>query len=104
MGQLVEVAGRETLDENAKRFEVNRWLTGMGGRLYFAPSIAPSGALLAEPGGFADAILSLGDIKTVYVYGNQLVVTKQPSASWSELEPGVIEILSTAFEHYPKAG
>ncbi|RIK09912.1 MAG: hypothetical protein DCC49_04815 [Acidobacteria bacterium] len=101
MGQNVAVAVSETLDPDVRRFSTDRWLTGMGGRLYFDPEIAPDGAPKIPVGGYESKIFELGGIKSLYIYGSELTITKGDEASWDDLAPRIQEILAGAFRHYP---
>lgn len=101
MGQNVEVAVRETLDPNVHRYSTDRWLTGMGGRLYFDPELAPDGAPKIPVGGYEAKLFELDGVEAVYIYGSEVTVTKRKDVDWGLLDPAIQDVLREAFRHYP---
>lgn len=73
----------------------------MGGKLYFAPDLAPPGAPV--PTGYEAELLDLDGVVTVYTYGSDITVTKAEGASWGAIEPLALRILESAFRHYEPA-
>lgn len=100
MGQPVKVSVHETLDPEVRRFEVNRWLTGMGGGLYFAGEVAPDSAPKPPRGGVVGRILELDGIRSVYVYGNEVTVTADTEGRWHSLDSAVTKLLADAYRFY----
>ncbi len=103
MGRLVEVTEKTTLDSCVRRFETNRWLTGMGGRLYFSPGHRPASAPEPPEGSLEAKLVALDGVLSVYVYGNTVTVQKEPQASWEDLSPGILETIRHAFSYYSEA-
>lgn len=103
MGQPVKVTVKETLDPNVRRFETDRWLTGMGGRLYFAPEFRPAGAPAPPPGSLEAAVLEIPGVISVYTYGSTVTVSKDDKASWDDLARQVAEKIESAFSYYKVA-
>ncbi|MER3396667.1 MAG: hypothetical protein C4318_08740 [Acidimicrobiia bacterium] len=103
MGMRVEVKVKPTLDPDVHRFETNRWLTGMGGKLYLAEKFRPKGAPKPRQGTLESKLLEIGGVVSVYVYGSTVTVSKEPERSWDDLEPQIKEVLENAFSYYSRA-
>lgn len=103
MGMKIDVKVEPTLDPDVRRFETNRWLTGMGGRLYFGENSRPEGAPKPREGTLEAKILAIDGVVSVYVYGSTVTVSKEPHRSWEELEPDIKRFIENAFTFYQKA-
>jgi hypothetical protein len=103
VGQPVRVTVKDTLDSNVKRFETDRWLTGMGGRLYFAPAFRPTGAPVPRAGSLEERILAIPGVASVYVYGSTITVSKDQEATWEDLQPKISAEIENAFRFYKEA-
>lgn len=103
MGMPVEVVVKPTLDASVRRFETNRWFTGMGGRLYFAEEYRPQSAQAPQEGSLEAKILAIRGVVSVYVYGSTVTVSKDSEHSWEELEPKVADVIRNAFVYYADA-
>jgi ribonuclease HII len=95
MGQPVEVTVKDTLDDDVRIFETNRWLTGMGSGVYARAEEAPEGSM-------ARMILDTGDVEAVHVYGSTITVTKQRNADWDELAATLQKNLENFYIFYPE--
>ena len=95
MGQPVGVTVKETLDDDVRVFETDRWLTGMGSGLFQSPDEAPAGTM-------ARMILGLDGPRSVHVYGNCLTVTKRHDAAWDELAETIRTNLENFYIYYPE--
>ncbi len=97
MGQLIKVTERDSIDPNVKNFVMDRGLTGMGLKEYHDASQATTDAgddLLAR------RLFALGDIASVFIYDNVVVVSGTPSTDWPTLTPQVVNAIENLFIHY----
>jgi hypothetical protein len=103
LGRPVDVTEKSTLDSDVRLYETNRWLTGMGGRLYFAEEYRPGSAPVPQEDSLEARLLSINGVVSVYVYGSTVTVSKDADHSWEELSPKVIETIQNAYTYYAKA-
>ncbi len=103
MGKPVDVTVKPTLDPAVRRFETNRWLTGMGGRLYFSEAYRPATAPAPKDGTLEQKLLSIDGVVSVYVYGSTITISKDEEHSWEQLEPEIVETIKNAYTYYAKA-
>ncbi len=75
-----------TPNPNAMKFNVSASVTGGGSESYTSKEAAQDSPLAA-------GIFALEGVTGVFMLGNFVTVNKDPSASWNELVPSVMEVI-----------
>lgn len=82
----VSVDVQPTPNPNALKFTLSVKVLEQGSKSYTSKEAAAESPL-------AQRIFELGGVTSVFMLGNFVTVNKEPSASWSDLVPQIVEIL-----------
>lgn len=82
----VSVDVQPTPNPNALKFTLSVKVLEQGSKSYTSKEAAAESPL-------AQHIFELGGVTSVFMLGNFVTVNKEPSASWSDLVPQIVEIL-----------